>query len=87
MAKELRIYSAIGNCLFVASVPEQKDDPNSGLPMWYFEGKFFHLEVDAAADTVQWWPEMGPAPHWTAKWSEVEADPVTPLKAWMGETY
>ena len=50
-----------------------KDDDNAGLPDWFFDENCISFEVTTAEDKVEWAPAMGPAPVWTAKFSEFSA--------------
>jgi len=87
-----RIYDLVSKD-FIAEVPlkSHDEDSNAGLPDWFFENEgqhaYINLEVDVAKDEVQWWPPCGPAPHWTAKWSEVKESPIKPFMVWYEATY
>ena len=87
MARVYRIYD-VHTGRHIQEVPLVPDDPNHGLPDWFFDrDDVVELEVDRERDTVEWWPGIGPAPHWSARWSEVETDPTTPLREWYRRTY
>jgi hypothetical protein len=49
----------------IAVVP-WRDDPNHGLPDWFFDNAYVDMTVDLEKDTIEWVPECGPAPCWEA---------------------
>ena len=59
----------------VARVPFIKDDPDHGLPDWFFglkpDGTYEDIKYDALetddAGTWGWTPSIGPAPCWTGQ--------------------
>jgi hypothetical protein len=76
------------------TIPYLPDDPNHGLPPAYFEGevtgRYLDFEIDKEADIIEWWPGMGPAPHWSAKYSPFKNSPQALMEVftkWYGETY
>ena len=82
-----RILDDTGRLL--AEVEHQPEDPNHGLPDWYFKGNFIDFEIDERANRVEWWPEIGPAPHWTAVLSQFSDDVMmlNALENWCRESF
>ena len=74
---------------FLYEIPFDQDDPNQGLPAEFFEGKKTNFEIDRETDIVEWVPAMGPAPIWTAKYSDFkdDAEMLRAWEAWAEETF
>lgn len=79
----------------VARVPFIKDDPNQGLPGWFFgerpdgtydsEFKYDNLETDDNG-TWGWTPAIGPAPCWTGKADSFE-EAIKLCDEWLKDNY
>lgn len=76
---------------YITEVALVADDPNQGLPDWYFEdGKdYYNIEIDRATGAVEWWPAVGPNPHWEANIHDFGSYEVmtAALRKWIGETF
>ncbi len=70
--------------------PYVATDGNHGLPDSYFENDLRLINFEVDGDVVQWWPAMGPAPHWSEKLSTFNGDIAAMVDAflvWIKETY
>jgi hypothetical protein len=87
-------------------LPYIETDGNHGLPDRFFDlemkdgNQIINFEVDVNLDKLEWWPAIGPAPHWSVKWSDFAAGSVNlndgftfvggimeAFEKWMKETY
>ena len=71
------------------TVPYVEDDPNNGLPDWFFEGTYFEFLIDTDAGTVEWVPPCGPAPCWKASLFDFDTSLqiFEAFKKWNEESY
>lgn len=90
-----RFHRVFSGDEFIKDVP-WKDDPNDGLPDWFFlgaftgqKGQFYSFEIDLSKDTVEWAPAMGPAPIWQEKFSKFKSnkDMLKAFNKWGKENY
>ncbi len=74
------VKSQYWNCFQRATIPFIADDPNQGLPDWFFNGNFINFELTDAG-TVEWCPAVGPAPYWIRRYIDFSSHEEM-LKAW-----
>lgn len=76
---------------FSERLPFLQDNPDHGLPLSFFEGDHkISFEVHGNDDKIEWWPECGPAPHWSdtlSKYGEDYDAMFAAFEKWWKETY
>ena len=74
---------------YITTAPWDVNHPNKGLPDWFFRGGFYFFEVNLHKDTIEWVPDVGPAPCWFGKFSQFDTLQALVInwKEWVKRTY